>query len=83
MPTVLLSLSLSVAPVVLASTAAPADAMVRAADDDRPHRRSRDREHAQPRVQMGAGPTALAMLAFVAAVVARAVRRRRAAAVLD
>ncbi|MCA9705738.1 MAG: hypothetical protein KDK70_07815 [Myxococcales bacterium] len=58
--------------------ATPAAAVVRAADDERPQRRSREDGKGVPHVQMGVGPTALAMLALVAAIVARTARRRRA-----
>lgn len=54
-------------------------AAVHTADGERPQRRSRHDTDAAPRVQMGMGPTALAMLALVAAVIGRSVRRRRAA----
>ncbi|MCA9656204.1 MAG: hypothetical protein H6712_29225 [Myxococcales bacterium] len=76
---VLLSLSLAASPAVLGvSLAGPGSGELRAADEPRPQRRSRDREHAMPRLTMGAGPTAIAMLVFLAAVVARGARRRRA-----
>ncbi|MEX1368016.1 MAG: hypothetical protein AB1Z98_33105 [Nannocystaceae bacterium] len=77
----LLCLSLAASPAALGvSSSTVATAQVRAVDDQRPQRRSRDREGGEPRLQMGAGPTALAMLALVAAVIARSSRRRRAAA---
>lgn len=83
MPAVILGLSLVASGGVMGASASASAPMVRAADDDRPHRRSRELEHGQPHVQMGAGPTALAMLAFVAAAVARSVRRRRGGSVVD
>ncbi len=85
MSSVALSLSLLAAPVVLASSSPAATALLRAApDDEHPQRRSREGVEGGPRIQMGAGPTALAMIALVIAIVGRSVRRRRAhAASLD
>jgi len=77
------SLSLAAAPA-----ATPSAALVRAADDaaargrpDQPQDWERSRDHARsgPHVQMGAGPTGLALVALLAALVGRSLRRRRAA----
>lgn len=70
------SVSVLASPVL--GEAGPTTAVVRAADDERPQRRSRDDAKGAPPIQMGMGPTALAMLAMVVAVVVRASRRRRA-----
>lgn len=72
---VLWSLSVVTTPVVLG--AAPSTASVTAIDQDRPQRRSEDHEVGPPGLQMGAGPTAIAMVALMVAIVGRSLRRRR------
>jgi len=67
------SLSLVATPV---GSFVPSAAVVRAADDE-PQRRSRDDEVRSVGLQMGPGPTALAMVALLAAIVGRSLRRRR------
>lgn len=68
--------------LLLASTSAvalvPASVSVRSADE-RPSRRSQEDRRIMPHVQMGAGPTAFAMVALLMAIVGRSIRKRRAA----
>lgn len=74
-PVALWSLTLVASPLLAAS--GPTTAVARAADDERPQRRSRDDANGAPRIQMGMGPTALAMVALLVAIIGRGVRRRR------
>ncbi len=72
---VLWSLSVVATPAVLG--AVPSTASVTAIDEERPQRRSREHDAGPQGLQMGAGPTAIAMLALMMAIVGRSLRRRR------